>query len=115
MARYTGLFKISTSVSSLQTLLGEILESCNFNIVYQTGDYLMAKECPGQVAYHQLVTVEILVDRTTATDEGVQMHMVIKNEELPLQVNNHCRTIYHQVNQAIIDTHHWKLIEAVAG
>lgn len=115
MARYTGLFKISTSISSLQALLGEILESCNFNIVYQTGDYLMARERPGQVAYHQLVTVEILVDRTTATDEEIQMHMVIKNEELPLQVDNHCHTIYHQVNQAIIHTHHWKLIEAVAG
>lgn len=115
MARYTGWFKISTSITNLQALLSEILESCNFNIVYQNEDYLMAKERPGRVAYHQLVTAEVLVDRTIATDEEVQMHMVIKNEELPLQVDNHCHQIYQQINQAIINTPQWKLIESVAG
>uniref|UniRef100_A0A832H3R3 Uncharacterized protein n=1 Tax=Oscillatoriales cyanobacterium SpSt-402 TaxID=2282168 RepID=A0A832H3R3_9CYAN len=115
MARYTGLFKIAAPISSLQQLLGEILESCNFNVVYQTGDYLMAREAPGQVAYHQLVTVEVLVDKTTATDSEIQMQMVIKNEELPLQVDNHCRQTYKRVSRAITDAHHWKLIEAVAG
>ena len=115
MARYTGLFKIATSVGSLHQLLGELLESCNFNIVYQTGDYLMARETPGKVAYHKLVTVELLVDKSTATDKTIEMQMVIKNEELPLQVDNHCRQIYMKVSQAIIDAHHWELIEAVAG
>jgi hypothetical protein len=115
MARYTGLFKIAASVSSLQQKLGEILESCNFNIVYQTGDYLMARETPGQVAYHQLVTVEVLVDKSTATEQLVQMQLVIKNEELPLQVDNHCSQVYQQVNQAIMTAHQWKLIEAIAG
>ncbi|MDX2228416.1 MAG: hypothetical protein NW220_02170 [Leptolyngbyaceae cyanobacterium bins.349] len=115
MARYTGLFKIAASVSSLQQKLGEILESCNFNIVYQTGDYLMARETPGRVAYHQLVTVEVLVDRTTATDHQVQMQLVIKNEELPLHTDNHCSQVYNQVNQAIITTNQWHLIEAIAG
>lgn len=115
MARYTGLFKVATSVSNLQQMLGEILKSCNFNIVYQTEDYLMARECPGHVAYHQLVTVEVLVDKSTATDQEIQLQMVIKNEELPLRVNNHCRHVYTEVSQAIIDAHQWKLIEAVAG
>lgn len=115
MARYTGLFKIAASVSSLQQLLSEILESCNFNIVYQTGDYLMAREKPGKVAYHQLVTVEVLVDKTTATDKAVQMQLVMKNEELPLQVDNHCCQTYNRVNQAILDARQWELIEAIAG
>jgi len=115
MARYTGLFKIATSVSVFQHLLGEILESCNFNIVYQSSDYLMARETPGHVAYHQLVTVEVLVDKSTATDEAIQLQMVIKNEELPLQVDNHCRQVYSQVSQAIIEARQWRLLEAVAG
>lgn len=115
MARYTGLFKIATSVNSLQQLLGEILESCNFNVIYQTGDYLMAREVPGNVAYYQLVTAEILIDKTIATDQKVQMHIVVKNEELPLQVENHCRQVFDRVSQALIDTHHWSLIEAVAS
>ena len=115
MARYTGLFKVSASATNLQQILGEVLESCNFNLVYQAEDYLMARERPGQVAYYQLVTVEVLIDRGTAAAEAIQMNMVIKNEELPLQVDNHCRQIYQQVSQAMINTHHWQLIEAVAS
>lgn len=115
MARYTGLFKIATTVNSLQQLLGEVLESCNFNIVYQTDDYLMAREVPGKVAYYQLVTAEVLIDKTTATAQEVQMHIVIKNEELPLQVENHCRQMFGHVSQALINAHHWDLIEAVAS
>ena len=115
MARYTGLFKIATSVGSLHQLLGELLESCNFNIVYQTGDYLMAREIPGHVAFSKLVTVEVLFDKTVSGDREVRMNFVIKNEELPLQVDNHCRQMFERINQAIADSHQWKLIEAVAS
>lgn len=114
MARYTGLFKIAASVTGLQPLLSEVLKSCNFDIVYQSGDYLMAREVPGKVAYHQLVTVEVLVDKTTATEDEIRMNIVIKNEELPLKTDNHCRRMFDQVHQAISDTRDWRLIEAVA-
>lgn len=113
MARYTGLFKVATSVNTFQHPLGDILTSCNCNIVYQSGDYLMAREVPGDVTYNQLVTVEVLVDKTKTSEKEVQMQMVIKNEELPLQTDNHCRKKFNQVSQAIIDTHHWELIEAL--
>ena len=115
MARYTGLFKIAAPSTILQQPLGKILESCNFDIVYQAGDYLMAREIPGQVAFQQLVTVEVLVDKTTASDHQVQMQMVIKNEELPLQNDNHCQQMFQRVSQAIAEANHWKLIEAVAS
>jgi hypothetical protein len=96
-------------------LLSEILESCNFNIIYQAGDYLMAREMPGKVAFHKLVTVEVLVDKKTSGDSSVHMNVVIKNEELPLQVDNHCHQVFNQVSQAISETNHWKLLEAVAS
>ncbi len=115
MARYTGFFKVAASVNNFQQLLSELLESCNFNIIYQAGDYLMAREIPGKVAYHQLVTVEILVDKTMATNQEVQMNFVIKNEELPLQVDNHCYQVFNQVNQAVQDASCWKLIEVTAS
>ncbi|MGQ9869909.1 hypothetical protein [Leptodesmis sp.] len=115
MARYTGFFKVAASVNNFQQLLSELLESCNFNIIYQTGDYLMAREIPGKVAYHQLVTVEVLVDKTTATNQEVQMNFVIKNEELPLQVDNHCYQVFNQVNQAVQDASCWKLIEVTTS
>ncbi len=92
------------------------------NIIYQAGDYLMAREIPGKVAYPQLVTVEVLIDQSKTPDQGmqmnsqeIQMNLVIKNEELPLQADNHCRQMFTRVSQAIIETHHWDLIEAVAS
>lgn len=115
MARYTCLFTVATSVNILQRSLGELLESCNFDIIYQTGDYLMAREVPGQVAFSKLVTVEVLIDRTTATEREVRMNFVIKNEELPLQVDNHCRQMFNLVSQAIAESRQMQLIEAVAG
>jgi hypothetical protein len=125
MARYTGFFKVAASVNNFQELLSELLESCNFNIIYKSGDYLMAREIPGNVAFHQLVTVEVLLDRTLATNQmaakqlatnqmaanqEVQMNFVIKNEELPLQVDNHCYQVFNQVNQAVQDARCWKLM-----
>jgi hypothetical protein len=60
-----------------------------------------------------LVTVEVLIDRTQATAEEVSMKCVIKNEELPLQVNNHCYKMFEQIHQALIESSHWKLVETV--
>jgi hypothetical protein len=115
MARYIGLFRVAVSVNNLQPMLNEVLASCNFDVIYETGDYLMAREIPGRVAFNQLVVVEVLIDKTTATDREVRMKFVIKNEELPLQVDNHCRQVFNQVSEAISTSQHWKLIEAVAG
>ena len=115
MARYTGIFKILTPVSVFQPLMKDTLESCCFNVIYQTGDYLMAREIPGHVAFHQLVTVEVLVDKTVITDREIHMSIVVKNEELPLNLDNHCQQVFNQITQAITDANHWQIIEAVAG
>jgi hypothetical protein len=87
MARYTCLFTVAASIETLRTSVGEFLNSLGFDIIYQTEDYVMGREIPGKVAFFQLVVVEVLIDRTTATGQEVQMSFVIKNEELPLQNN----------------------------
>jgi len=115
MARYTCSFIIAVPLERLQQVLIEVLESCNFDIIYNTGDYLMAREIPGHVSFAKLVTVEVLIDKSTATDQEVRMNFVIKNEELPLQVDNHCHQMFHQVQQAIAQNRHWQLVESVAG
>jgi hypothetical protein len=61
------------------------------------------------------VTVEVLIDETPAEERAVRMNFVMKNEELPLQTNNHCRRMFDLVNQAIAENNQWQLIEAVAG
>lgn len=115
MARYTCSFTVAVSLDHLQESLIDVLQSCNFDIIYDTGDYLMAREIPGRVAFAKLVTVEVLIDKSTATAEEVRMNFVIKNEELPLQVENHCRQMFDMVQEAVIDNRHWQLVESVAG
>jgi hypothetical protein len=113
MARYTSLYTVSLPVSQLKKVLYGVLESCNLKIIHDTDEYVMARETPGGVPFPKLVTVEVLIDRTTATDEKVHMKCVIKNEELPLQLDNHCRQMFESMGKAMSDCPDWKMIEAV--
>lgn len=67
---------------------------------------MMAKERPGLVSFSKLATVEVLIGSTDETELVTQhsaatVNLVVKNEELPLQVNNHCHKVFQQVNQAL--------------
>ncbi|MBF2090603.1 MAG: hypothetical protein IGR80_09255 [Synechococcales cyanobacterium K44_A2020_017] len=111
MARYTSLFTLETPAERFSVMLAEVLMICNFDIIYDTGDYLMAREVPGSVVFGKLVTVEALIDRNVTTATEVRLKLVIKNEELPLHTQNHCRDMFDHVNQAIADHRQWKLVE----
>jgi len=113
MARYTCSFTVSTPVDSVQSSLIDILRSCQFEIIYDTGDYLMAREIPGSVTFGKLVSVEILIDKLLLDQREVRMNFVVKNEELPLQVDNHCWQMYNKVRGAVIDNHQWQLLETI--
>jgi hypothetical protein len=115
MARYTCSITITVPLDRLQNLLIDVLKSCNFDIIYNTGDYLMAREIPGQVSFAKLVTVEVLIDKSMATAHEVRMNFVIKNEELPLQVDNHCHQVSEKVQQAIAENSNWRLVQNLAG
>lgn len=115
MARYTCSFTVAVPISRLRQSLVEVLQACNLDVIYDTSDYMMARENPGQVSFAKLVTVEVLVDKTTATDTEIRMNWVVKNEELPLQVDNHCHKMFQIINQAIADNRHWQLLESIAG
>lgn len=115
MARYTCFLTIAISIDRLMPLMDETLKSCNLNVIYTTEDYMMAKETPGKVPFPKLVTAEVLVDRTTATEQEVKLSVVLKNEELPLQVDNHCRQVFDSLQQAVTANEKWRLIENVTG
>ena len=115
MARYTCLFTITNNIDRLQSDLIDILENSDFNIVYHSGDYLMARERPGRVNYSQLVTVEVLIDKSLDDSLKAKLNLVIKNEELPLHFNNHCRAKFDLLNEKIRSNSSWKLLEHVQG
>lgn len=103
MARYTNFFASVLPASNLREALPDVLQRCGLNMVYQDGDYIMAKEKPGHVAYSQLATVEVIIDsaKERQPNRSSTVNLVVKNEELPLKQNNHCRQIFQIVTQAI--------------
>jgi hypothetical protein len=113
MARYTGLFVVAAPFDGLRSLLADVLKSCNFDVIYDTNDYLVAKEAPGSVKFTKLVTVEVLIDPPKTVPENIRMNFVVKNEELALQLNNHCYQRFEDVKQAVADSHYWTLVESV--
>ncbi|HEY9694611.1 MAG TPA: hypothetical protein V6D15_20615 [Oculatellaceae cyanobacterium] len=115
MARYTCSFILAVPIESLQQGIIEVLESCNFDIVYNTPDNMMAREIPGKVSYAKLARAEVLIERATATEKEVRINVVVKNEELPLQVENHCRKMFDRVHQGILEYRNWQLVESVVG
>lgn len=115
MARYTRSITVAVPEKSLQPSLADTLQSCSFEIVYTTEGYLMARENPGQVPFAKLVIVEVLIDSTRATNRGTRLNFVIKNEELPLQTNNHCRQMFDRLSQALENNKNWELVESVTG
>jgi hypothetical protein len=115
MARYTSLFTVAVSFDRLRQMLIDILRSCRMDVIYSTEDYLVAREVPGGVAFARLVTVEVLIDRFTTPEAEVRMSFVVKNEELPLQSDNHCRDMFDRVNQAVVENRQWHLISSVAS
>ncbi|NJL62113.1 MAG: hypothetical protein HC903_10110 [Methylacidiphilales bacterium] len=115
MARYTCSFVLAVSINHLHGSLIELLQNCGLDVQYYTPDYIMAREFPGNIAFSKLVTVEGLIDKTTATESETRMTLVIKNEELPLQLDNHCRQVFDYIKEEIEHSRYWSLIESLAS
>ncbi|MBD2100502.1 hypothetical protein [Leptolyngbya sp. FACHB-261] len=113
MARYTQYFTVAVPPDRFRQTLVDTLSSCNLDIIYDTQDYLMAREIPGGVPFAKLVTIEVLIDQTP--ESKIRLTCVAKNEELPLQRNNHCYQMFDQVNQAVSQNQTWQLLESITG
>ncbi len=70
----------------------------------------MAREKPGQVPFTKLATVEVLVDSTRSTMHAADFELVVKNEELPLQSNNHCSQVYQSLLKRSAANPGWRLL-----
>ncbi|MGB5772174.1 MAG: hypothetical protein WBM32_20250 [Crocosphaera sp.] len=113
MARYTSSFIAKTTLEQLPVLLSELLESCDFEMVYQATDYLMAKETPGKIVFSKLVSVEVLVESTVAKNNEVPVIFVVKNDELPLNPNNHCHQRFQQLQTILNQSQQMHSVTAV--
>jgi hypothetical protein len=108
MARYNRLFSVPTSPPNLKQTITRIVESCNLDLVYETRDYLVAQERPGHVSYSRLAKVEFLISLPMSQEAQTRINLVVRNEELPLRLNNHCQQVFESVNRAIVESEGWQ-------
>jgi hypothetical protein len=110
MSRYVCHFLVNLSPVNVRFPLKKLFEACGMETIYEIDDYLMAREIPGQVKFSRLVTAEVLIDITDATQSSVKLSFVVKNEELPLIANNHCRQVFDLLRVAISHNYDWESI-----
>ncbi len=79
--------------------------------MYETDDYVMAREIPGKIIFTKLVTSEVSIDVSGANPDLVRLSFLVKNEELPLNPNNHCRQIFDLLRVAIAHNYDWESID----
>ncbi|MEL7225555.1 MAG: hypothetical protein AAF810_22605 [Cyanobacteria bacterium P01_D01_bin.36] len=115
MARYTNFFITGAPKEKVHQGLVSALEECGLDLVYQDPVYIVAQEKPGQVSFAQLTTVELLLNPPTVETRGAKIDLIVKNEELPLRQQNHCREVFTQVNQAISEANAQEPSEASAS
>ncbi len=113
MSRYVCNFLVNLSPQNVRVPLRKILEACRLEPIYELDDYMMAREIPGQVPFAKLVTAEILINVTTATQDAVTLSFVVKNEELPLKYNNHCRQIFDLLRVALEQQDAWQPLNSL--
>jgi hypothetical protein len=101
MARYTNSLPVPEATTRLRDSIISSLQDFGLNMVYENGDYLVAKERPGQVSLSQLTTIEVLINQPTVAASYGYVNLVVKNEELPLSHDNHCERVFSAVNQVI--------------
>ena len=104
MARYTTLFRVTSSPTQIRQKVADTLTACDLNLIYENGDYLVAKEKPGGVKYDLLATVEVLINPPTVSEPSARVDLIVQNQELPLRKDNHCHRIFEVVHQAISNT-----------
>lgn len=113
MSRYVCHFLVNLSSQNVRSPLKKLLEACHIETIYELEDYLMAREIPGRVAFAKLVRVEVLIDVSIADPDAVKLSFVVKNEELPLNANNHCRQTFDLIRMAIARYYNWQPINTL--
>ncbi len=112
MSRYVCHFLVNLSPQNVRFPLKKLFEACGMDPMYDTDDYVMAREIPGQVSFTRLVTAEVSIDPITDNSDLVRLNFLVKNDELPLNANNHCRQIFDLLRVAIAHNYDWQALDS---
>ncbi|NEP42494.1 MAG: hypothetical protein F6K35_26055 [Okeania sp. SIO2H7] len=114
MARYVGFLVVAIEdFQNLQPIVLGILEECNCEVIFNTGNYIMARELPGQVSFSQLAIAEVTFNLASITENTIRIDIIFKNEVLPAHKDNHCRQVFDLFFYWAINSKYWKIIESM--
>ncbi|MGH2416449.1 MAG: hypothetical protein ACRDEA_22705 [Microcystaceae cyanobacterium] len=113
MARYSCSYSVNTSVEQIPSLLVQILQKCEFEVIHQSVNYIKAREISAQALFSKLVTVDIFIDPVEEKNGRVPLTWVVKNDELTLHLDNHCRRQFERLQRAIANECQWHLASFV--
>jgi hypothetical protein len=113
MSRYVCHFLVNLSPQNVRFPLKKLFEACGMEPMYDTDDYVMAREIPGRVSFTRLVTAEVSIDAATDTSDLVRLNFLVKNDELPLNANNHCRQMFDLLRVAIAHNYDWQALDQI--
>lgn len=111
MSRYVCHFLVNLAPQNVRSPLKMLFETCGMETMYETDDYVMAREIPGRIIFTKLVTAEVSIDFTDITPDTVKLSFLVKNEELPLNPENHCRQVFDLLRMTIAHNYHWESID----
>jgi hypothetical protein len=112
MSRYVCHFLVNLSPQNVRFPLKKLFEACAMEPMYETDDYVMAREIPGRVSFTKLVTAEVSIDPAADTSDLVRLNFLVKNDELPLNPNNHCRQVFDLLRVAIAHNYDWQSLDS---
>jgi hypothetical protein len=114
MARYVGFIAVAIDdFQNLQPVVLGILEECNLEVSYNTGNYIMARERRGEVSFSQLAIAEVTFNLASITGNTIRIDLIVKNEALPSQKDNHCRQVFDLFIYWAMETEYWQVIESM--
>jgi len=106
MARYTATFSIVNHGDHAYQTACNLLKISGFRLLHESQDYVMGSENPGQVKFSLLTTAEILID-VPRDRSSLTLEMLVKNEELPLKTNNHCKHVFDHLQRVFLECGEW--------
>ncbi len=111
MSRYLTCYTVNTPLENLVAEFESIVKSCDFEIVYQSSECIVAREIPGKVPFSKLVTIELTIDNTNIYQDQVHVDLIAKSDELTLHLDNHCRRSFDNLAKTIANSDNWHLQE----
>lgn len=104
MSRYSCSYLVKLSPNQLDFLYDDLSRLSVFEVMHRRPDRLVLLELPNDVLFSRLVTIELFNQFISPSE--IQIELLVKNNELPLRVNNRCRQCFDAIHKII--TEHYR-------